>query len=96
MVKVEGKDGFSNWAARNAGAAQASGEFVVFCDADTMLRARRAGMDRRHTSTPRAYGHFERQGDDAVQHHQPARSAFNQLRGFHVLPARLFVRFGGL
>lgn len=37
VVAVEGEAYFSNWKARNAGAAVASSDILLFCDADTVL-----------------------------------------------------------
>ncbi len=39
VVVVEGRDYFSNWEARNIGAAAATGEWLVFVDADIILSA---------------------------------------------------------
>lgn len=93
VVKVEGKAVFSNWAARNAGAAQASGEYVVFCDADTILRPDAMEWIGAHV-TPRNFGHFERSATTQFNTTN-LRLGFNQLRGFHVLARALFIRFGG-
>jgi glycosyltransferase involved in cell wall biosynthesis len=93
VVRVEGKDVFSNWAARNAGAAQASGEYVVFCDADTKLRSDALEWIGARI-TPRSYGHFERKGTTQFNTTN-LRLGFNQLRGFHVLARAVFERFGG-
>src|SRR5881409_3903042 len=37
VVSVPGEQSFSNWKARNAGAAAATGDLLLFCDADTVL-----------------------------------------------------------
>ena len=93
VVKVEGRAVFSNWAARNAGAAQATGEFVVFCDADTKLRPDALQWIGERLP-PRNYGHFERAATTQFNTAN-LRLGFNQLRGFHVLQRVIFNRFGG-
>lgn len=93
VVKVEGKAAFSNWAARNAGAAQATGEYVVFCDADTKLRPDALQWIGARI-TPRDFGHFERNATTQFNTTN-LRLGFNQLRGFHVLQRAIFNRFGG-
>lgn len=93
VVKVEGKAVFSNWAARNAGAAQASGEYVVFCDADTKLRADALEWIAARMRTG-LYGHFERSATTQFNTTN-LRLGFNQLRGFHVLQRAIFNRFSG-
>lgn len=93
VVRVEGKETFSNWAARNAGAAEAKGAVLIFCDADTVLRPNalewigkrlKAGM----------FGHFDRQSTLKFNTTR-LRLGFNQLRGFHAVPAQAFRKFGG-
>ena len=93
VVRVEGQQVFSNWAARNAGAAQATGEFVVFCDADTVLRPDALEWIDANLP-PRTFGHFQREATTKFNTTN-LRLGFNQLRGFHVLPRGLFNRFGG-
>ncbi len=37
VVHLENLEGFSNWRGRNAGAAEAEGDYLIFCDADITL-----------------------------------------------------------
>lgn len=93
VVKVEGQDVFSNWAARNAGAAQAAGQVLIFCDADTVLRPDAISwIDERFQ--PALIGHFERVATSKFNTSR-LRLGYNQLRGFHVIAKKLFDRFGG-
>lgn len=93
LVRVEGKKTFSNWAARNAGAAVAEGETLIFCDADTILRPDAMAWIGEHLA-PETYGHFDRIG--TVQFNTTRlRLGYNQLRGFHAVPADAFRKFGG-
>jgi glycosyltransferase involved in cell wall biosynthesis len=93
VVKVEGKDVFSNWAARNAGAAEAKGDVLVFCDADTVLQPNALEWIGERLK-PGMFGHFSR---DATTKFNTTRLrlGFNQLRGFHAVPAQAFQKFGG-
>ena len=93
VVKVEGKHVFSNWAARNAGAAQARGAILIFCDADTVL-APGALQWIADNLKPGTFGHFSRKS--TLQFNTTRlRLGFNQLRGFHAVPAAAFRKFGG-
>ena len=93
VVAVEGEDYFSNWKARNAGAAAASSNVLIFCDADTVL-ADDAGAWISDTLPERAFGFFER-AKTVRFNTSGLRLAANQLRGFHVIPAAAFRRLGG-
>lgn len=93
VVKVPGKKTFSNWAARNAGAAEAKGAILIFCDADTVFQP--DGLqwiaERLKAGT---IGHFDRQATSRFNT-TGLRLGFNQLRGFHAVPAPAFRKFGG-
>ena len=93
VVRVEGEKGFSNWKARNRGAQAASGDVLVFCDADTILVE--DGVQKlAQALPPKTFGYFKR---GATERFNKAglRLGSNQLRGFHAIPARAFRRLGG-
>ena len=88
VVKVEGEAYFSNWKARNAGAAAATGDVLVFCDADTILA--KDALARIDEKLPQqSYGFFKPYASRGFNK-QGLRLARNQLRGFHVIPAPAF------
>jgi len=93
VVSVEGQKHFSNWKARNAGAAIATSEVLVFVDADTVLAD--GAIDRLAERLPDGvYGYFDRETSKAFNQGGPVLGA-NQLKGFHVVPAEAFGRVGG-
>ena len=93
VVAVPGQEHFSNWRARNAGAAAATGDVLVFVDADTILAEGAIdGLDARFPQ--RAYGFFLRKVSRAFNRDGP-KLALNQLKGFHVVPRQAFRRIGG-
>jgi hypothetical protein len=93
LVTVEGQRNFSNWRARNAGAAIATSEVLLFCDADTILADN--CVDWLSTHLPQgALGHFERRQQrkfNKARHNL----ADNQLAGFLAVPRSAFARIGG-
>lgn len=92
-VDVKGMTQFSNWSARNAGAAAASGDVLVFCDADTLLAPSAiAWIDE--NVPPRKFGAFSREATGKFNK-TGLRVASNQLRGFQLIPTRPFRRLGG-
>jgi glycosyltransferase involved in cell wall biosynthesis len=93
VVKVEGQEGFSNWRARNAGAALAQGQVLVFCDADTLLADNAIAWIDEHLP-PRQFGYFMRQHTGQFNK-VGLRLGSNQLRGFHAIPAAAFRRLDG-
>lgn len=93
VVKVPGKEVFSNWAARNAGAAQAKGAVLIFCDADTVLQPDALQWVAERLK-PGTFGHFDRKSTSKFNT-TGLRLGFNQLRGFHAVPAPAFRKFGG-
>ena len=86
VVSVAGEKHFSNWKARNAGASIASSDVLVFVDADTIL-ADGAIAWLSENLPVRAYGFFDSKTSRAFNQGGP-RLASNQLKGFHVIPAR--------
>jgi glycosyltransferase involved in cell wall biosynthesis len=93
VVSVPGEAHFSNWKARNAGAAAANSDLLVFVDADTLLAE--GAIDWLSDNLPaRAYGFFLTTASRAFNQSGP-RLAANQLKGFQVIPAPAFRRAGG-
>ncbi len=93
VVRVEGQPGFSNWKARNHGAAVARADMLVFCDADTILAPGALAVidctlpaDRFGFFTREATARFNKTG---------LRLGHNQLRGFQAVPAAAFRKLGG-
>ncbi len=93
VVTVAGEKGFSNWRARNAGAAAATSDLLLFCDADTIL-APKAGEAIARALPPKTYGFFKRNAT-ARFNKAGLRLGSNQLRGFHAIPAPAYRRLGG-
>lgn len=92
-VRVEGEDGFSNWKARNAGAAVAKGALLLFCDADLVLAAD-ATKKLAKLLTPAKFGFFRNQASQQVGRTGGPMAA-NQLKGFQVIPRTAFEEVGG-
>jgi glycosyltransferase involved in cell wall biosynthesis len=93
VIAVDGEQGFSNWKARNAGAAAATTDLLLFCDADTILRpdaANRIAVEL----PPKTFGHFNRITTQRFNK-TGLRIGSNQLRGFHAIPTRAYRRLGG-
>lgn len=93
LVSVAGEEYFSNWKARNAGAALASSDVLVFVDADTVLAEAAIGWLSEHLPE-HAYGYFDQKTSRSFSQEGP-RLAANQLKGFHVVPAAAYRRLGG-
>jgi glycosyltransferase involved in cell wall biosynthesis len=93
LVSVPGQAHFSNWKARNAGAARARSDVLIFVDADTIL-ADGAVEWIAANIPPRTYGFFDTPTSRAFNQGGP-RVAANQLKGFQVVPAAAFRRLGG-
>jgi glycosyltransferase involved in cell wall biosynthesis len=93
VVPVEGQTHFSNWRARNAGAAVASSDVLVFVDADTILAEGAIDWIAAHVP-PRTFGYVDSATSRAFNQGGP-RLAANQLKGFQVVPLAAFRRVGG-
>jgi glycosyltransferase involved in cell wall biosynthesis len=92
LVTVEGEKHFSNWKARNAGAAVAQSDVLIFVDADTILADDAVAWISANIP-PRTFGYFNTQASQAFN--RGPRVAANQLKGFQVIPAPAFRRLGG-
>lgn len=93
LATVKGQDHFSNWRARNAGAAIAQSDVLIFVDADTLLAD--GAIDWISASiTPGTFGFFDTRTSQTFNPSGP-RVAANQLKGFQVIPTQAFRRVGG-
>lgn len=93
VVPVAGQEHFSNWKARNAGAAVATGDVLVFVDADTILAD--GAIEWLSEQLPeRTYGFFDSKTSRSFNQ-DGLRLASNQLKGFHAIPTAAFRRAGG-
>ena len=92
VVSVEGQKFFSNWKARNAGAAVATSDMLLFCDADVVLA--KNAVDWIADNLPEnALGHFTNESVRQLEKPRRGRKrtlAFNQLKGFQVIPTAAF------
>jgi hypothetical protein len=93
VASVDGKPYFSLWEARNRGAAVATAEMLVFCDADTILADN--ALKWVSQRLPRqSFGYFSAETTSAFNKNG-LRLSNNQLRGFQVVPAKKFRALGG-
>jgi glycosyltransferase involved in cell wall biosynthesis len=87
VIAVDGERFFSNWRARNAGAAVARGKLLLFCDADTILAENATGW---------IADHFDTNSFGLIDSSASQRSlAANQLKGFQLVPRAAFRSIGG-
>jgi glycosyltransferase involved in cell wall biosynthesis len=93
VVSVPGQPDFSNWRARNVGAAAATGQLLLFCDADTLLAP--DALSRIAAKLPARSFAFLPRATTAHLNRTGLRLGTNQLRGFHVVPAPAFRAVGG-
>jgi glycosyltransferase involved in cell wall biosynthesis len=93
VTSVEGEEYFSNWKARNAGAAIATSDLLVFCDSDIILSGDAVAWIAANLPE-NAYGCFG--GANAGQFNKRgSRLAHNQVKGFQVVPTAPFRSLGG-
>lgn len=92
VVRVEGQTAFCNAKPRNAAAAEATGEILIFCDADTIVADHAVVWIDEHLP-PGKYGWITNKS--AKRFVGPARLSRNQLRGFQVISAAAFREIGG-
>jgi GT2 family glycosyltransferase len=93
VVPVGGQQVFSNWRARNAGAAAATSEVLIFCDADVVLGANAVAWIAEHLPE-NAFGYFH-PAPMPQFNTKKLRLGGNQLKGFQAIPAEAFRRLGG-
>lgn len=93
VVRVANETEFSNWKARNAGAAAAIGRLLMFCDADNLLAPN--AVEAALAAVPAGrFGGFGR-ASSRRSNRAGERLGNNQLRGFQVVPAAAFRAAGG-
>lgn len=92
VVRVNGMTEYSHAKSHNAGALEASGEILIFCDADTIVADHAvAWIDE--NLPPQMYGRIPR--ESAEKFADGSVFSFNQLCGFQVIPTSTFRSLGG-
>ena len=94
VVSVTGQEHFSNWKARNAGAAAATSDVLIFVDADTIVAKGAVEWISEHLPQ-KAFGFFNSETSRSFNVRGGPRLASNQLKGFHVIPTPAFRRANG-
>lgn len=94
VVSVAGKDYFSNWEARNAGAAAAIGEWLVFCDADLVLAENCTSWLRENVESG-CFGAFDVASKLKVHNKAGTTLGLNSLQGFQVIEREVFQSLRG-
>jgi len=94
VVEVPGRDTFSNWEARNKGAAAATGAWLVFADADIVPSPGCVAWLRQNVA-PGTYAKFK--PGKELERHRSTTSALslNNLQGFLVVERTAFEKTGG-
>ena len=93
VIRLENIQGFSTWRGRNAGAEQAEGEYLIFCDADTKLSPEATKLIG-DILDDKSFGFFMMETTEKFVV-PGARLSLNQLKGFHAIPAAIFREMGG-
>lgn len=94
IIEAPGRDYFSNWEARNIGAAAASGEWLVFVDADIILSEHCLQWIDQNMK-PGIYAKFP-PGKKLERHRsQTSAISLNNLQGFLVVRRKAFDLVGG-
>jgi hypothetical protein len=92
VVRVDGMSEYSHAKSHNAGALKASGEVLIFCDADTIV-ADHAVEWIDENLPPDMYGRIPR--ESAERFADSSVLSRNQLCGFQVIPAATFRALNG-
>lgn len=94
VIVVEGRNYFSNWEARNIGAAAATGEWLVFVDADIILGSNCAAWLAENVK-PGNYMKFPPGLQLERLRSRVSAISLNNLQGFLVVERSIFDKVGG-